>query len=66
MAFTLLSLTDFALSPIAGTEYLAKSASSSGSKKSNQKLIVAGESTNCLFHPLFVALPSATQLVEIK
>lgn len=51
MAFTLLSLTDFALSPITGTPYLNKSASESGSKKSNQKLIVAGLSITSLFHP---------------
>ena len=51
MAFTLLSLTDFALSPITGTPYLNKSASESGSKKSNQKLIVEGFSITSVFQP---------------
>jgi hypothetical protein len=62
----MLSLTDFALSPITGTEYLAKSEFSSASKKSNQKLIVAGESTTSVFQPLPSASPLATQFVDKK
>jgi len=61
-----LSLTDFALSPITGTEYFAKSEFLSASKKSNQKLIFAGESIICLFHPEDNAFPLPTQSVDKK
>ena len=66
MAFTILSLTDFALSPIAGTEYFAKSLSLSGSKKSNQKFKFDGAFIIKVFHPSFDASPLLTQFVEIK